>query len=166
MARTPEESSHSQETKSCSEEVWLLDSGCSNHMCGSRHWVYDLDVSFKTFVKLGDDSKIIIEGIRNVKLEIDGIMQVITGVFYIPNLKNNLLSIGPLQEKGLSVVFENNACDIYHSKKGLIIPSTMQRNKMFKTKALVMPPNCFKMTGEDLTQLWNSRYSSSYLKEW
>jgi hypothetical protein len=31
-------------------------------------------------------------------------MHVITEVFYVPDLKNNLLSIGQLQEKGLAVL--------------------------------------------------------------
>jgi len=33
-------------------------------------------------------------------MEVNGFVHVITEVFYVPDLKNNLLSIGQLQEKG------------------------------------------------------------------
>ncbi|GAA0155646.1 hypothetical protein LIER_13332 [Lithospermum erythrorhizon] len=43
-----------------------------------------------------------VSGKGNVRLEIDGLTYVITDVYLIPELKNNLLSVGQLQEKGLS----------------------------------------------------------------
>jgi hypothetical protein len=35
------------------QEIWFLDSGCSNHMVGNKEWLYDYDDSFKESVKLG-----------------------------------------------------------------------------------------------------------------
>lgn len=75
-------------------------------MGGNKDWFYDLDENYKVSVKLGDDSKIMVERKGNIKLEIEGIMQMITGVFFIPHLKNSLQSIGQLQEEGLFIVFE------------------------------------------------------------
>ena len=46
-------------------------------------------------------------GIGSVQLCVNDIVQVITNVYYIPELKNNLLSIGKLQEKGLTVLIQN-----------------------------------------------------------
>lgn len=37
------------------EHVWFLDSGCSDHMCGTKNWFIELDNNFKRNVKLGDD---------------------------------------------------------------------------------------------------------------
>lgn len=78
------------------EDVWFLDSGCSNHMSGDKHWFIELDHSFRHSVKLGNDSKIVVMGKGNVRIQVEGRTQVITKVFYIPELKNNLLSIGQL----------------------------------------------------------------------
>ncbi|RVW41754.1 Retrovirus-related Pol polyprotein from transposon TNT 1-94 [Vitis vinifera] len=39
------------------EDVWFLDSGCSNHMCGNKLWFSDLDEEFRQSVKLGNNSK-------------------------------------------------------------------------------------------------------------
>jgi hypothetical protein len=58
----------------------------------------------KDSVKLGNDASLQVQGKGSIRMEIDGIVHVITEVFYVPDLKNNLLSIGQLQEKGLAVL--------------------------------------------------------------
>ena len=89
------------------EDVWFLDSGCSNHMCGKKELFTNLDESFRQSVKLGNNSNMAVKGKGNVRFQSNGISQTITGVFYIPELKNNLLSIGQLQEKGLVILFQH-----------------------------------------------------------
>lgn len=37
-------------------KVWFLDSGCSNHMCDVKGWVFNLDINFRETVRLGDNS--------------------------------------------------------------------------------------------------------------
>lgn len=57
----------------------------------SDDWFYDLDEKFRMSIKLGDNSKMLVMGKRNIKLQIGGLTQVITDVYYIPKLKNSLL---------------------------------------------------------------------------
>jgi len=45
---------------------------------------------------------------------------VISSVYYVLELKNNLLSIRQLQEKGLSILIQHRKCSVYHPEKGLI----------------------------------------------
>ncbi|XP_073264776.1 uncharacterized protein [Populus alba] len=52
-------------------------------------------------------------------------------VYYVPELKNNLLSIGQLQEKGLAILIQHGFCKLYHPLKGLIIQTKMSINRMF-----------------------------------
>ncbi|KAF2304542.1 hypothetical protein GH714_033153 [Hevea brasiliensis] len=80
------------------EDAWFLDSGCSNHMCGNRTMFHDLDESFRHSVKLGNNNKMDVMGKGTVKLLLDGVNHVVTEVYYILELRNNLLSIGQLQE--------------------------------------------------------------------
>ncbi|XP_022931691.1 uncharacterized protein LOC111437850 [Cucurbita moschata] len=55
------------------EGIWFLDSGCLNHhMTGNKTWFVELDESFK---------------------------HTVTNVYYVPNLTNNLLSIGQLHRR-------------------------------------------------------------------
>ena len=91
------------------EEVWFLDFGCSNHMTGCKDWL----------------------GKGSVKIQVNGATQVITEVYYIPELKNNLLSLGQLQEKGLAILIRDGTCKVYHPKKGAIMETNMSGNRIF-----------------------------------
>ncbi|MCI06771.1 retrovirus-related Pol polyprotein from transposon TNT 1-94 [Trifolium medium] len=90
------------------EGVWYIDSGCSNHMTETKEWFFDFDDKFRESVKLGNDSKMAVMGRGNVKLSIEGKIHVITNVYYLPGLSNNLLSVGQLQQRRLTIVFKNN----------------------------------------------------------
>lgn len=103
------------------KNTWFLDSGCSNHMCGNRALFSNLDESFNHSVKLGNNSKMEVTRKGNVKFLINNVEHIFTEVFYVPELKNNLLSIGQLQERGLSILIEGGVCQIFHPSKGLII---------------------------------------------
>uniref|UniRef100_A0A2N9EXA4 Integrase catalytic domain-containing protein n=1 Tax=Fagus sylvatica TaxID=28930 RepID=A0A2N9EXA4_FAGSY len=113
------------------EDVWFLDSGCSNHMCANKEWFSDLDEEFRESVKLGNNSKMAVLGKGNIRLQIAGVTQVITDVFYIPELKNNLLSVGQLQERGVALLIQHGVCRVYHPKKGLIMQTAMSANRIY-----------------------------------
>ncbi|GAU51653.1 hypothetical protein TSUD_414750 [Trifolium subterraneum] len=140
------------------DEVWFLDSGCSNHMIGTKEWLYDFDENIRECVKLGDDSRMQIKGKGNLKLCIGGLTQVITDVYYIPGLKNNLLSIGQLQQKNLTIVFKKDLCKVYHEEKGLIMSTKMSSNRMYVIFAPIIVPMCFKTVKMDNNELWHCRY--------
>lgn len=44
-------------------------------------------------------------------------VQVITMVFHVIALKNNLLSIGQLQVEGFAILIQRGKCKTYHPKK-------------------------------------------------
>jgi len=56
---------------------------------------------------------------------------VVTEVSFVPDLKNNLLSIRQLQEKGLAILIKNDLCKIYHPMKGLFLQTGMFANNKF-----------------------------------
>lgn len=149
--------SYMELNQSSIEEVWFIDLGCSNHMTGNKQWFSDINEEFRQSVKLGNNSKMAVMGKGTIKLEVDGTAQIITNVFYIPELRNNLLSVGQLQEKGVAILIQYGECKVYHSKKGLIMQTAMSTNRMFILLAKVLPkvPNCFQTTLEDNTHLWH-----------
>ena len=57
----------------------------------------------------------------------------------MPDLCNNLLSIGQLQEKGLAILIQNNQCKVYHPNRGLIIEMTTLLNRMLILLAIIKP---------------------------
>lgn len=145
-------------TNAAADEVWFLDSGCSNHMVGTKEWLFDFDDSFRSSVKLGNDSKMQVMGKGNLKLFIGGITQVITDVHYLPGLSNNLLSIGQLQQKNLTIMFQKDMCKVFHEERGLIMSTQMSANRMYIIHAPVIIPKCLKVSSESETQLWHDRY--------
>ena len=88
------------------DDVWFLDSGYSNHMCGDRSLFYELDEGFKQTIKLGNHTRMSVIGKGSVRLLLEGINHLVTRVFYVPELRNHLLSIGQLQEKGLAILIQ------------------------------------------------------------
>jgi len=142
------------------EDAWFLDSGCSNHMCGDKDMFYELNEEFRQLVKLGNNTRMTVLGKGKVKLFLDGMQHMVTDVFYVPELKNNLLSIGQLQEKGLAILIKSGICKIYHPVKGLIIQTRMTVNRMFVliAKAQVKDVSCFHTHAHDVSYLWHCRY--------
>lgn len=51
-----------------------------------------------------------VKGKGDIRIQIHGKTQVITEVYYIPELKNNLISIRQLQEKGLAISIQYGDC--------------------------------------------------------
>ena len=81
----------------CSSYLWLLDSGCINHMTGKRSLLSSLDSSVVTNIKLGDDFLVLAKGKGTIPvLTKQNEKMFIHEVFYVPHLTVNLISIGQL----------------------------------------------------------------------
>ncbi|CAL8152856.1 unnamed protein product [Prunus armeniaca] len=74
--------------------TWYLDSGCSNHMSGTKKMFTKLDEKFRENVKLGNDSSLKVQGKGDVKIKVNGAVQIISGVFCVPDFRSNLISLG------------------------------------------------------------------------
>ena len=93
----------------------VLDTGCSNHMCGSKSIFSKLDESFRTTVRFGDNSRISVMEKGDIQIRRRAnTLQTISSVFYVPDLKSNLLSVGQLQEKGYEIIEETTDCYSFH----------------------------------------------------
>ena len=64
--------------------VWYLDTGCSNHMCGDKSKFYELDESFRNTVTFGDNYKVSIMGNRSIRIHTkENTNQIISNVYYV-----------------------------------------------------------------------------------
>lgn len=97
-------------------------------------------------------------GKGNLKLLIGGIVHVISDVHYLPRLSNNLLSIGQLQQKNLTIVFQKDSSKVFHEDKGLIMSTQMSSNRMYIIYAPVIVPMCLKTSTMNETKLCHDRY--------
>ncbi|KAL5806466.1 hypothetical protein ACOSQ4_029199 [Xanthoceras sorbifolium] len=112
--------------------VWYVDTGCSNHMCGSKSSFSYLTEGFRTTVSFGDCSTVSVMGKGDIQIKTrNGYVETISNVFYVPDLKSNLLSAGQLQEKGYIITIQKGACEIYDPSKGAIVVVPMSSNRLF-----------------------------------
>jgi len=65
-------------------------------MCNKKEYFADLNEWFVDNVKLGNNTILVVKGKGNVQLQINNQIQVIIEVFYMHDLKNNLVSVGQL----------------------------------------------------------------------
>jgi len=99
-------------------QTWYLDRGCTNHMCGKKELFADLDDSFRTKVKFDDDWFIPVTGKGRILIASkNGDHRYIYDVFYVPDMKSNLLSMNQLAEKGYMMHIVENKLSIFDKKK-------------------------------------------------
>lgn len=117
------------------EEIWYLDFGCSNHMTGNKNLFYDLNESSRQSVKLSNNSSMSFMGKGTVKVHMNRKMQNINDVYYVPELKRNLINLGQLQEIGYAIVIHKDTCQNHDPKEGIIVAFKMCGNRMFELKS-------------------------------
>ena len=101
---------------------WILDSGASGSMSSQREFFHSLiPLSTPKRVRLGDDSFILATHRGRVVLNFEtttggSYQTVLPGVFYVPDLAGNLLSISNITGLGYKISFEDSGCVITHKK--------------------------------------------------
>ena len=86
-------------------------------MCGNENMFSSLDKTFTHSVKLGNNTRMRVSRKGTVKLFLKENCYTIGEVYWAPELKNNLLSVGKLQEKGVDVLFKNEICSLMYCSK-------------------------------------------------
>lgn len=59
-----------------------------------KEYFSDFNENFIFSIKLGNNSSLAIKVKGDVRRQVNGMVQIIIGVFYVPGLRTNLLSIG------------------------------------------------------------------------
>ena len=117
-----------------------------------------LNEDFRSTVSFGDCSTVSVmgKGVIIVRTK-EGSMETISNVFYVPDLRSNLLSADQLLEKGYIITFQKGACEIYDPSRGVITVIQMSGNRLFPLK-IESARSCFLADVKDLSWLWHFRY--------
>nr|KYP56458.1 Retrovirus-related Pol polyprotein from transposon TNT 1-94 [Cajanus cajan] len=136
------------------ENIWYLDTGCSNYMCGKKELFSSLDETIESTVRFGNNTNIPIlgKGQINIRLK-DGSQNFISDVFYAPGLHHNLLSMRQLSEKGYNMQIHHGYCTLI-DKSGRFIAKVKMTPiayflRKFVMKSFIVPNNDW---------LWNMRF--------
>ena len=138
-------------------DLWFVDSGCSNHMTGTKSLFKKFDETQKIKVQLGNTKEMQVEGNGTVKIETshDKIKQL-DNIQFVPDLGYNLLSVGQLMTRGHSVLFDDNI--ITHKKSDHKVQIAMTSNKMFPLDVSNMEDFALTPSTKDDSTLWHLRY--------
>ena len=87
---------------------WIIDSGCTRHMCGDKSQFISLTMKRGGGVTIGDSKSLPILG----KGKVGNGTTFINNVRYVKGLKYNLLSVSQLHDDGHKVDFYKDKCII------------------------------------------------------
>ncbi|KAI5414353.1 hypothetical protein KIW84_040017 [Lathyrus oleraceus] len=119
--------------------------GASNHMCGHKHLFKEMRKIEDGNVSFGDASKVKVEGKGTIRyLQKDGLIGSIQDVYYVPNLKTNILSLGQLTEKGYSILMKERIMYLKDKLGHLIARVEMERNRMYKLNLINVREKCLQ----------------------
>lgn len=147
-------------TSDCdNSDNWYLDIGCSNHMTGNKEWFVSLDESVKSKIRFANNSTVTTEGIGKVLIQRkDGKKAFITDVLYVPQMNNNLLSLGQLLQKGYVMKMEHGVLKVFNSQGRMILKAPLSKNRTFKTEIQVAESQCLAATTNYQNWLWHLRF--------
>ncbi|WVZ53350.1 hypothetical protein U9M48_004310 [Paspalum notatum var. saurae] len=92
---------------------WILDMGATNHMMGEHGFFFELDTSVHGTVRFGDGSVVGIEGCGIVLFRCKtGEHQALTGVYHIPCLTANIVSLWQLEGDGYKILLDDGSLKI------------------------------------------------------
>lgn len=87
--------------------IWYLDNGASNYMSGNRLFFIDLDETIMGKIRFWEDLKIDVRGKGSIKVLFDGgEKNILNNVYYIPNLRSNIVRLWTSYGSGLQSAYE------------------------------------------------------------
>jgi hypothetical protein len=144
----------------CSNDIWVVDSGATNHVTPHR----DLFETFHTLEKpliihLGSKSTMDAIGKGNIRFEamINGSWNscVMENVLYVPDARRNLFSVTAAIDKGLIFVSDKNGCEFI--KNGVVKARGVRSGQLLKMCIRVKQSPEANLTTLGTLQNWHER---------
>jgi hypothetical protein len=112
-------------------------------MTGRREFFTELDSNVRGSVKFGDASDVEIKGVGSVIFTAEsGEHRLLTGVYYIPALRNSIISLGQLDESISHVEIKDRVMRIWDRHHRLLAKVTRGTNRLYFLNVQVAQPLC------------------------
>ena len=132
---------------------WIIDSGCSKHMTGSKHLFIKLDKGKEGSVTFGNDQTARIIGRGTVCL--NSKKNLAENVLLIEDMEHNLLSVSQTCDKGCYMIFDSNGCQIRDVKTDKLIGTATRSSS--NVYILDEKKNECCLSNENESWLWHKR---------
>lgn len=110
------------ESNTDADDIWYLDNGASNHMTGDKRNFSSLDNTITGKVRFGDDSRVDIKGKGTISfVDMNGEARKMTDVYFIPDLRSNVISLGQAIESGCDIRLRGEHLTIHDQKGKLLV---------------------------------------------
>jgi hypothetical protein len=129
---------------------WCLDTDATHHMSDRREFFTELDSDVRGFIKFGKASGVEIKGIDSVIFVIEsGEHRLLTVVYYIPVLRNSIISLGQLDESSSRVEIKDGVMRIWDRHRCLLAKVTRGTNRLYVLNVQVAQPLCLAARRDD-----------------
>lgn len=129
------------------EDSWILDSGCTHHVCRRRDWFTNFrKIDFETINTAADPSKqngatLRAKGMGDIFLKsyTANVEKVIAlrDVYYVPNIRKNLISVSQVEKKGKELLISDGRAKIRNKKTKEIVCEGYRRNDLYVLKVKI-----------------------------
>jgi hypothetical protein len=138
---------------------WILDTGVTNHMTGERSVFSNLDKEVHSTIRFRDGSVIDIEGRGMILFSCkNGEHQKLVGVYLIPKLTANIISLGQLDKDWYKILIEEGLLRIWDPRQCVLARVQRAENRLYTLDLNISTPVCLTAHGDDITWKWHTRY--------
>ena len=140
------------------DKAWYLDNGATNHMAGNRDWFYKINEMVTGKVRFGDDSHINIKGKGSILFKSkEGERRSLADVYYLPNLKSNIISLGQATESCCEIKMKEDYLTLHDREGKLLVKAKRARNRLYKVELEVENTRCLQLKESSELTSWHAR---------
>jgi hypothetical protein len=145
-------------------DMWVLDSGASDHMCAKLEWFSSYEPFVNTkHVTIGDGTNLYATGKDNINIltymNRNWKRNYLANVLHVPGLKFNLFSYDTALDKGLKLTSDGKK--YVFTTNGQIVGTGERNGRLFELNVKVDFPNkteCYaNIAVKDILKLWHKR---------
>lgn len=142
-----------------SNRAWILDSGCTAHMCGDRNMFISMNMTTMAKLNLASQESTNIEGKGIVHLQVSNNsgsrLIELKDTLHVPELRTNLVSVAKITNKGCDVIFDNNKAYIRDKEGDTLLIAERQGDLYYVRKN----NECANITQHDCSELlkWHEK---------
>ena len=137
------------------DDNWVLDSGCTFHMCPHKDWFVTYESVDSGVVLMGNDAECKVAGIGTVQIKThDGTIRTLSKVRHIPDMTRCLISLGTLESNGCRIVMENGVLKV--AKGAMVMMKGLRQGSLYILQGATVKGVAAVATADE-TKLWHMR---------